>query len=275
MKKISLFFITLFVTFATAVPTWANEEETMVTEEAPTLAATPSADYEERSLANIEETMMHIENLLEHRTVKIKTKAWTWEELDKFQNTLWHAMALDPARLESKHIPPHLDPVFLTGELKKELASLRKSRHVAEKYEVTEAFDEYVALCDEIIELRNKSLYRRARVLGKKGIVEGLYTRLAESLGERAQSQVEFSVVWNKADRQELVEELRRVKSEMSGLQTRYSEIRKPASLDDSRLDSMKKLLWVLFPLVFLTGLVGGLTWRSSSNSSHEVDRNV
>lgn len=226
--------------------------------------------FESKSLAGVDDSLTRIEKLLEYRTVKIKTKTWTWEELDRFQGMMWHAMALDPAMVDSKEIPPHLDPVNLTRDMRKGLTDLIQSRHVAEKYGVEKSFDDYVALCETILKMREDGLYRKARLLGKKGTIEELYTGLANSLGTKAQSQVELSVVWDKADRKDLIQELGHVRGELNSLNQHFSEIRQPTSIPDDKLASLKQLLWVMFPLVFFTGLVGGLTWRSQSSGRVE-----
>lgn len=229
-----------------------------------------------QTLSAIGDRLDRVERLIETRTVKIRTTAWTWDELDAFQNKLWRAMALDPARVEAAQIPAALDPETLTRDMSEDLEKLVRSRSVAEKYGVEEAFDEYVALCRELIELRGKNLYRKARILAKRGVVENSYFALAQALADKAQAQVDLRVTWNKGDRQELLEEFSHVRMDFNALKGQPG-VREPASVTNRLLTENGGLLWVLFPLLFLTGLVGGLAWNREPNSGkarEEVEPN-
>lgn len=219
---------------------------------------TPEARFDE-----IRDSLQRIEDRIQTRSVRIKTKDWNWDELDQFQSLLWKAMALDPASVPSSEIPTHLDPVNLTNDLKKGLARILRSRHVAEKYHAEEHFDDYVTLAQELIEMREKDLYRKARVIAKRGVLEEKYQNLSAAMAAQAQSQMELTVNWDKSDREEIREGLARVSAEFR--EVRDQGARTPASFEGDHHEkggSVKTLMWVLMPLFFLTGLVGGLSWN-------------
>ena len=220
----------------------------------------------EDRFAEIRDSLQRIEDRIQTRSVKIRTKDWNWEELERFQSLMWKSMALDPARVPSSEVPTQLDPVILTQQMKKELAGLLRSRHVAEKYHAEDAFDDYVTLCQELIELREKDLYRKARVIAKKGELDQKYMSLVGTIASQASSQMELTVAWDKADRESIREGLTEVRNEFEEMKN--PEMRQPASYSGEtpqKGGSVKTLVWVLMPLFFLTGLVGGLSWNDEN----------
>lgn len=232
----------------------------------------PMENSETKVFDQIRDRLSDVQSLIDSRSVKIKTKAWTWEELDRFQTLVWKSMALDPARLDSRYIPPELEPEALTKDLRTELDKLIQTRFVAERYRVEAEFDEYVLLVQEIVELREKQLYSRSRHIAKKGLVDGLYANLAKKLANRAQSEVELSVTWDRNDRKALNEQLAGIRGDLKNLANHYEEAGKSMNaLTPPTWTSLQKVLWVLMPLLFLTGFIGGLAWNRGGDKKADV----
>jgi hypothetical protein len=213
--------------------------------------------------------LTRIEELLAKRNVEIKSRKWAWSEFESFQEQLMQTMALDPAKLDSQFIPPHLEPTYMTQDLEEKLERLVGFRSIAVKFGAAAEFDEYVKQVHEIFELRYKRLYRVARLIAKKGILAEKFQAVTRTIAKNADASFEMALSWNDDDREEVLSSLQEMAStlrvEMG--QDDGSGIRGPASVGATEL-TPKRVQWIrrLFPgllfLVFLTGLIAGSLWK-------------
>jgi hypothetical protein len=240
----------------------------------------------EKLVQEIGRLMDRVDERLESRQIKVRTFSWSWDELEHFENQIWRAMALDPARLDSKEIPEGLDPVEITHQLRVSLGHLKASRSVAESYRAAREFDDYVNLCDEIIGLREKALYRQARLVAKKGLLEENFQKLSSALESEAQTSMELSVRWAENDRRAVASHLVSIEQDLGTLKERIEPRREPAS--DRRavelahkFETFKHFAALVLFVVFSTGFVGGwLLRRAPSGSSkahdeYEIERTL
>ncbi len=214
-----------------------------------------------QAMVRIEERLQKLEEAFTSRKTTIRTTEWTWTELESFQKALWRAMALDPAQMDDAQIPPYIHPRALTQQLASELVRLERSRPVAVKYGVEAEFDDYLAFCRQLILWRDEGLFRQSRLVAKRGVLEEKYVRLSDRVAARAVRGIEVGLVWNDAEQSELLRALHDVKREFASVKA--DPKRQPASLLGG-LESvapLRSLLWMLAPLLFLTGFVGGLLW--------------
>lgn len=230
-------------------------------EEADDEAAPASAPAE--TLARIERSLHTLEERMTTRKATLRTKDWEWEELSHFQRSLWRAMALDPAQVSENLIPAHIHPRALTEQLRTELDRLVHARVVAEKYNVTEEFDAYVDYCREILAMREDGLFRQSRIDTKRGGLENRYFAITEKLAQSAGAKVELGVAWDEGDRRDILASLSSVRDEIH--EFRNDVMRLPASVvPTENFSNVKTLFWILIPLVFATGFLGGLVFRKS-----------
>jgi len=236
------------------------------------LAAPLGARGEGSDRQKASDLLTRIETLAQSRNVTIKNKNWSWSELQAFQSELLEAMALDPAMLGSEYIPGHLEPVFMTEALEQKLKRLVESRNIAVKFGAGAEFDEYVKQVDEIFALRKQRLYRMARLIAKKGLLEGKFLAVADQMQKNADPGFEIALSWNEDDREEILSSLQEMASLLAPQAGKEpAHLRGPASIAETeltpeRLQWVKRLLPVLLFLVFVTGLIAGYLWRREPN---------
>jgi|GEM_PF-1545083 len=225
--------------------------------------AAPASEAPSVTLGRIEKSLHALEQRMTSRKATLRTKDWEWEDLTRFQRALWRAMALDPANVSEHLIPSNIHPRALTEQLRTELDRLVRARTVAEKYSVTAEFDAYVDYCRQILTLRDEGLFRLSRVDAKRGVLEDKYLAIADKLAQNAGVRVELGVAWNDGDRKDIVESLAGVRQEIHEFRSDVSRL--PASMVPAEsVTSVKTLLWILIPLVFATGFLGGLIFRKA-----------
>jgi hypothetical protein len=244
----------------------AEDEAPIVAEKDPSQAPAPEATAEASpadTLARIESSLHDLEERMTSRKATLRTKEWEWEDLSRFQRALWRAMALDPADVAEHLIPTHIHPRYLTGQLRTELDRLVRARDVAVKYNVEEEFDAYVSYCQQVLDMRDEGLFRRSRVDAKRGVLEDKYLALADKLTSSAGLKIELGVAWDEGDRRDVLSSLAEVREEVRAFRSDVTRL--PASVVSAeRVSGVKTLLWVLIPLVFATGFLGGLVFRKS-----------
>ncbi len=214
-------------------------------------------------LGQAKQLVDRIDQMVSKNSVNIEHVDFNWKQLEDLHHQLMETMALDPARLDSKFIPPALEPESLTRDLMTSLDLIKHARFVAEKYKAEAVFDEYVAQIEKIIQLRKKRLYSESRRIAKKGIVEEKYNNLVNAIQDSAAGSIQLVLTPKDGTHEELfvqMQNLRNTIAEAHGLDNRSVA---SVQEDSGRQKLIKILFWILVPLIFLTGLCGGWVWHS------------
>jgi len=107
-----------------------------------------------------------------------------WPELQKFQMSLWKAMALDPGPITIvpvKLVPQELYAEDLTADLNQQLEALKQS-NVPHSMHAEVEFEQYLETVRKIIAFRIARQFPQARAFGKRGTLGDLYTNLIKKI---------------------------------------------------------------------------------------------
>ena len=111
---------------------------------------------------------------------------WQWPELEKFQATLWRAMALDPTvplLVPAAQVPKSLYSSEMNKELQGLLEELKNSTF-AKTHGADVEFDQYLITAEEMMQFRVLKKYTSARAVAKRGILDAQYELLLQKVGK-------------------------------------------------------------------------------------------
>lgn len=112
-----------------------------------------------------------------------------WTEIHNLQFYIWRSFAFDPVTLRSTAPPETLS--ISASEITEDLENrflLIKGATWPEKIGVSTPYAEYIALCEEIIDLRKKRLYTDVKMIAKRGDLDETYRRLVDAIDQQMTS---------------------------------------------------------------------------------------
>lgn len=113
-----------------------------------------------------------------------------WPELEKFQASLWKAMALDPGPITVvpvKLVPKELFAEELTTDLSQQLEAIKQSnlpKTLSAQYE----FEQYLFTVRKIIAHRISRQFPQARAYAKRGTLDEQYSKLLKKMKSNSTS---------------------------------------------------------------------------------------
>ena len=166
------------------------------------LASTAPALAMESSALNLQESFTQLEKAIQSSKdsiVKNETAhVSNWPELEKFQTSLWRAMALDPLALANvpvNEVPKELFAAELNQDLHDQLENLKKSTLPKTTGAETE-FNQYLSTATQILKFRDARQFPQARAIAKRGILDGDFLPLLQKAGHsKSSSTPNFSQI--------------------------------------------------------------------------------
>lgn len=117
--------------------------------------------------------------------------AANWAELEKFQDQLWRAMALDPAPgalVPVAQVPKNLFAAELNEDLERQLENLKKSTFPKEMRAQFE-FDQYLQLAEQIVQFRKGRQFPQARAIAKRGTLDATFQTLVKKIAQGSEGE--------------------------------------------------------------------------------------
>lgn len=157
-------------------------------------SATPSVVYahalsllrkESQKLATLRVDAEKISKIQPTRASMIETDPNPRGEVSDFQFYMWRSFAFDP---DGAKVPKSEGPALTASQVTEDLENrffLVKTASWPNQQAVSDEFNNYIAVCEEIIELRKKRLYAEARAIARRGELEQAYQRLFDAIESR------------------------------------------------------------------------------------------
>ena len=104
------------------------------------------------------------------------------DEVTDFQFYMWRSFAFDP---DGAKVPKSEGPALTASQVTEDLENrffLIKTASWHIQQGVSDEFNNYIAVCEEIVELRKKRLYADARAIARRGELEQAYQRLSDAI---------------------------------------------------------------------------------------------
>jgi hypothetical protein len=161
------------------------------------LAAETQAPSLQESYANLEKAIQSTKE----NTVRKTGGVSRWPELERFQSSLWRAMALDPsviAAVPISEVPKELFAHELNQDLENQLASLKKSP-VSKELGIEAEFSQYLGIVQNIISLRKMRRFPEARAIAKRGVLDQRFEPIAKHLWD-GDGRIAPIDPWNEVD---------------------------------------------------------------------------
>lgn len=198
-----------------------------------------------------------------------------WSEIHNLQFYMWRSFAFDPQGIRPLH--PIDGPSISATEITEDLENrflLVKDATWPETLGIAPAFNDYIALCQEIIDFRKKRLYSDAKSIAKRGDLDEAYHRLIDAI-EQIQSSTSsapnnLNPAANKPalgeasslvkNLQSDVDNLAKVTAESSA-KHKATEIRSSRFVEENLTPAVEESVWsdFLLQLGHLTGQSGPL----------------
>ena len=116
--------------------------------------------------------------------LKTSPSTSVWPELERFQTSLWKAMALDPGPITVvpiKLVPKELYSEDLTAILSQQLESLKQSG-IPKSLNAQAEYDQYLSTVRKIIAYRISRQFPQARAFAKRGTLDEQFARLMKKI---------------------------------------------------------------------------------------------
>jgi hypothetical protein len=143
----------------------------------------------DENLEQLEQSLQQLKDS-NQETQAVKS-SFKWVELERFQDGIWRAMALDPtpiAPVPVNQVPKNLFAAELNQDLSHQLEELKKSplpKDLRAQFE----FDQYIELAGKIVEMRQSRQFPQARAIAKRGTLDTAYQGLIKKIAQNADSQ--------------------------------------------------------------------------------------
>ncbi len=107
-----------------------------------------------------------------------------WPELEKFQNSIWKSMALDPGPVTVvpiKQVPKELYSEELTTDLSQQLETIKQSTLPKTMHAQSE-YEQYISTVRKIIAFRISRQFPQARSFAKRGTLDEQFSKLMKKV---------------------------------------------------------------------------------------------
>ena len=171
-----------------------------------------------------------------------------WPEIEKFQENMWRAMALDPGPftiVPVKQVPKELFAEVLTTDLNQQLEAIKNSE-VPKNVKAQAEFDQYLKTVRSILAFRISRQFPQARAVAKRGTLDDHYNKLMKKIGGTSVT----------SDHTAQEEAVRKIENYLSAMKDS-----KPSSQESSKKSPFtngNQFIWAA--LIALIGFIFGIT---------------